>query len=141
MPSQEYNTTPTKLTTTTLFEDTTKTENVCNKCNNYVSTCDNKMYGKYCIKAVYNYHRERGCKRLLIPGEIRGVFSEAYNEIRRVTIHNKYSYFDGHERDIPQCMEDKSLFVSHSLVHNLRLASQLKAENNDGGTNYWNSMK
>lgn len=116
-------------------------EEICEECETVVSRCDNVLYGKYCIKAVYQYYRERGSSHPFARREIKGIFYDAYHEVRRVHIQNKYGYFVGYERDLPKCMEDKSLLLGLSLIHNLCLGRQLNEENNKGGAEYLNGLK
>ena len=63
-----------KTTVSPSNEDVEKRDDICTYCETIKSRCDNILYGKYCLKAVYNHHRQRGCARPLCRGEIKGVF-------------------------------------------------------------------
>ena len=114
---------------------------ICVDCNQVPDSCLNKLYGKYCINAVYRYYRESMQGKSIRHGHIRDIFTDAHNEIRRVTIYNSYGYFDGVDRDIPECMLKGSLAEAFTLVTNLRLAFQIRDANNKGGTKYLEAMR
>ena len=65
----------------------------------------------------------------------------SYNEIRRVSIYNKYCYYDSHERPLPECMENGALSSCLTLLSNLRLATSIRIENNTGGNEYLKAMQ
>ena len=111
---------------------------LCTFCGNRGYMCHHYQFSGYCTKACMSYLQmnRNGWEAGFNVDNMERVFSNAYNEARRVTYEERFGYYCPGWVEIPECMKETALKTAVDLGFNPKLCSELREHNEDGKKKY-----
>ena len=101
----------------------------CKDCNQLYEFCHRRVYSDYIKKKVFfeyaNITVQPKCDDIIKTCE------ESYNEIRRVSFHQKFNFYDGAEQDLPPCLYAFSWELVH-MIEEIIEGAKINSETKDG---------
>ena len=117
---------------------------ICEGCGNRGIRCHNKLYSLYCSKAVHEYMNNNANGDWCIgfdTDRMERVYYNAYNEARRVDLHQRFGYYSAEWHDVPGCMVRQSLSTAVNMCFKQEFGENLEKHNDKGKKNYWEARR
>ena len=111
---------------------------LCTSCGNRGYMCHNYQFSGYCTKACMSYlqFNHNGWQSGFNVETMERVFYNAYNEVRRVNVQERFGYYCPGWIEIPECMRKKALATAVDLGYNPKLCDELRLHNENGKKKY-----
>ena len=104
-------------------------ETYCPDCQQLLDHCHRRVYSDYIKKKLFfkfaNITRQPECDEVLTA------FQAAYNEVRRVSFHQKFNFYDGAELEVPDCMYKYQWDLVH-MIEEIVEGCKINKETKDG---------
>ena len=104
-------------------------ETYCPDCKQLLDHCHRRVYSDYIKKKLFfkfaNITRQPECDEVLTA------FQAAYNEVRRVSFHQKFNFYDGAELEVPDCMYKYQWDLVH-MIEEIVEGCKINKETKDG---------
>ena len=111
------------------IEITMNSNKYCKDCNQLCEFCHRRVYSDYIKKKVFfeyaNITVQPKCDDIIKTCE------DSYNEIRRVSFHQKFNFYDGAEQDLPPCLYAFSWELVH-MIEEIIEGAKINSETKDG---------
>ena len=111
---------------------------LCNFCGNRGYMCHHYQFSGYCTKACMSYLQmnKQGWEAGFNVENMERVFTNAYNEARRVTCEERFGYYCPGWIEVPGCMKETALKKAVNLGFNPKFCNELREHNEAGKKKY-----